>query len=444
MDKKTVNPGLVFLLVLLVVAGMFLLYSKMSLTGNVTNIGNATDGVLISSRVFDEGDFSNTAVTSGVVALMPTKITGTYMSPIFDAGQNVFWKDFLTATVSHSSSNYTEDPLNNSVLFYVRACNTSSCSERNFDLFTGNLHALGQYFQYRVVMEVLSGNVSPSFSEVNVSYYPPLTPSIVITSPQNITYNNETVAIALSSSQNGTIWFYNGTDNEVYAAGINKTFAEGAHVLHVYTSYIDGRINYSNEASVNFVVGFPKVFYRFSDNACSAVTITTAQKTANDYTTITDCQSHITTTTTTTTTDSDTTPTACSPSWECSWGECVDGMQTELCVDVSTCTTVATPPAARTQPCTGGTTTTPVTTTAETTPIETTTTETATPEKKGFFSFVGSAIVGPIFKSKITVVFLIVLVLGAGGFFAYKFFLKDKLKLNFNFFKKKKKFFFFN
>ena len=95
MNKKTVNPGLVFMLVLLVVAGLFLVYSRLTFTGYVTNIGNATSGEIISSNSFDEGDFSNTMVTDGSISLMPTKTSGTFVSQVFDAGQTVTWKDFV-------------------------------------------------------------------------------------------------------------------------------------------------------------------------------------------------------------------------------------------------------------------------------------------------------------------------------------------------------------
>jgi len=159
-----------------------------------------------------------------------------------------------------------------------------------------------------------------------------------------------------------------------------------------------------------------------------------------------------TVTTTTTTTDTDTQTTTCSPQWDCffndtaAWSECVDGIQTRTCADTSTCLTVSTtgmPP--ETQVCTGGTVTTPETTvTEQSTTTTATTAATTASTNKGFFSFVGSAIVGPIFKSTVGVVFIILLVLVAGGLLAYKFLLKDKLKLNFKFFKNKKKFFFFN
>ena len=445
MSKKTVNPGLVFLLILLVAVGIFLLYSRMSLTGYVTNIENATTGEILSTHTFDGGDFSNTAVNSeGSVVLMPTKTTGTYISQIFPGGQNVFWTDFAPVYVTHSSANYTEDPSNNSIVFYVRACNDTVCTGKDFELFTQNINLLGQYFQYKAVMQILAGNVSPVLSEVSVGHYPPNMPSINIENPQNIIYNNETILIKISSNPGATIWFStNGTNNELYntTAGINRIFSEGAHVLSVAVSYLDGNINYTNYASVSFSVGFLKVFYRYSNNACSAITLIQAQKTANDYNTITECQSHITTPATTTTTETSTTQ-SCSPSWECNWGECIDGMQTEECVDVSTCTTVATPPAQRTQPCTGGTTTTTETVTTPAPEITTLTTTTNATAKKGFFSFVGSAVVGPIFKSKVGIIFVILLVLIAGGILAYKFLLKGKIKLKF--FKGKKKFFSFN
>jgi len=438
MDKKSVNPGLIFLLVLLVVIGIFLLYSRLTFTGYVTNVANATTGLLLSSFEFSNGDFSNTAVNSGgSVVLMPTKTIGTYTSQVFDAGQNVVWTNFVPTYVMHSSSNYTEDLLNNSIILYVRSCNDAACTGKDFALPQGNL--LGQYFQYKAAMQILSGTESPVLSEVNVSYYPPISLPISIDSPHATVYTNESVPIKISTNQGVTTWFFNGTGNETYLGGINRTFSQGQHVLTAWVSYTEGNIYTENSTSVTFSVEFLKTFYRLASNACSQISLVPSQKTANDYNTLAECQSHITTTTTTTT---ETQSVSCSASWECEWGECVDGIQTESCTDTSTCTTVAQPPAVRTQSCTGGITTTePVVTTP--TPVTTVTSATTTPAKKGFFSFVGGAIFGPIFKSKVGVVFVILVVLVAGGLLAYKFLLKDKLKLKFKFFNKKR-FNFFN
>jgi len=437
MDKRTVNPRFVFFLVLLIAIGIFLLYSRLSFTGYVTNVANATTGVLLSSHNFDEGDMYNTEIVSGNVVLTSPKKTGNYISPVFDAEQEVIWTDFVTTSFMHPSSNYSEDPLNTSIIFYVRSCNDSVCTGKDFTEYSDSLSLIGQYFQYKADFKILSGNISPILSEVNVSHYPPYTPLVNIESPQNVVYNNESILINISSSPGASVWFYNGTDNEPYTAELIRTFSEGTHTLNAYVSYLDGKINYTNSDSLTFTVGFLHTYYRLSNNACGAVSITDAQKTANDYNSLAECQSHVTTTTTTTTSESETSQQSCAPEWECSWGECIDGVQTEECTDISTCTIVAEPPAQRTQACTGG-----VTTTAEVieTQPETTTAPTQTTEKKGFFNFVGSAIVGPVFKSAIGIVFVVLLVLIIGGFLAYKFLFKGKLK--FNFFKKKKKPFF--
>ncbi len=436
MDKRTVNPRLVFFLVLLVAIGIFLLYSRLSFTGYVTNVVNATTGDLLSSHDFTEGDMYNTEVLSGNVILASPKKNGHYISQVFDAGEQAIWTNFVSVYFMHPSSNYTEDPLNTSIVFSVRACNDTACTGKDFSQYSDSLSLIGQYFQYKADFKILSGNISPILSEVNISHYPPYTPIVNIESPQTVTYNNESILINISSSPGASVWFSSGVENEPYTAEVIRTFSEGAHTLNAFVSYVDGRINYTNSDSVTFTVGFLHTYYRLSNNACGAVSITNAQKTASDYSSLAECQTHVTSATTTTTTETESTQQSCAPQWECAWGECVDGVQTEECTDVSTCTTVAVPPAQRTQACTGG-----VTTTAEvvSTPPETTatTTETTTTTKKGFFNFVGSAIVGPVFKSAAGIIFMIVIVLAVGGFLAYKFLLKGKVKLNF--FKKKRK-----
>jgi len=432
MEKKSANRGLIFLLILLVAVGIFLLYSRLTFTGYVTNVVNATTGVPISSFEFS-GVFYHTLLISGNIVLQSSQTTGSYTSDVFDAGQNVFWTDFVPTSIMHSSSNYTEDPLNNSIIFYVRACNDAACTGKNFVSPQNNL--AGQYFQYKAEMQILSGNESPVLSEVNVSYYPPVSLPISIASPQAIIYNNESVLIKISTNQNVTVWFFNETGNETYTGEFNRTFNQGQHTLTAWVSYTEGVMTFTNSTSVAFSVEFLQAFYRLANNACSQINIVLSQKTANDYDTLVLCQSHITTTNTTTT-PPETIPQSCAPSWECAWGECVDGIQTETCTDTSTCTTVAEPPPVRTQSCIGG-----ITTTEPVTPVPVTTASTTTPTKKGFFSFVGSAIVGPIFKSKLGVAFVILLVLVAGGLLAYKFLLKDKLKLKFF---GKKKFLSFN
>ena len=392
--KLEMKRGLVLLLVLLVAVGVFFVYNKLTFTGYVTNIGNATNGVLLSSHDFSTGDFSNTLVNSnGNVVLMPTKTTGTYTSQVFSAPQTMVWINFVPTYTSNYSADYNVSSSNNSIILYVRICDDVACTGKDFSLFNGNLNLFGQYFQYKAEMQIFSGTESPLLSEVNVSYYPPVSLPIVIESPQSIIYNNETVAIKISSNNpTAAIVFSDGTSNETYTGEINKTFIQGQHTLTAWVSYTEGSLTYANSTSVTFSVEFLQTYYRLASNACSSVSIVLSQKTVADYNTLAECQANIVATNTTTTTTT-TNASNCQPIWDCgNWTACVDATQSRICSDTSICTIVSeVGKPSESQPCTGGTVTAPVTT-AATTP--TTTTTTTTP-KKGFLSIVGSVIAVP-------------------------------------------------
>jgi len=443
MEKKSVNRGLMFLLVFLVVVGVFLLYSRLTFTGYVTKIVNATTGETISTTNFSGGGSikSGTEVLNGNVVLEPEEIEGGYTSRIFDAGQDAVWMNF--------ASNYSiANDSTNSIVFKVRTC-SNNCSNEDFNVFNGDLNLIGRYFQYRVEMSRVNTSVeSPVLFEVSVSYYLPMSLPIVIESPQSITYNNETaVPINISTNtSNATILFsYDGGVNETYnGTVINQMFTPGTHTLTAWITYVEGNITHENSSSVTFSVESKQTFYKIINGTCTAEDIFPSQKTANDYNTLAECQSHITNATTSSTTTTESQPEKCSPKWECfyndtaAWSECVDGVQTRTCTDTSGCTgvtdTSTMPP--ETQTCEGGITTSATAPTEEEKGVVS-----EQPTSKGFFSFVGSAIVGPIFKSKIGLTFVILLVLVIGGLLVYKFLLKDKLKLKFF---GKKKFLFFH
>ncbi len=66
--------------------------------------------------------------------------------------------------------------------------------------------------------------------------------------------------------------------------------------------------------------------YRLSNNKCSEMEILDTDKTANDYMTLAECNSHIT----------------CTPSWECTeWGTCTAGFQNRLCTDKNNCNEIS-------------------------------------------------------------------------------------------------------
>jgi hypothetical protein len=428
--KSQMNRGLVFLLVLLVIVGLFLVYTKLTFTGYVTNVVYAPNGSTMSSNDFSLGSDSNTQSSGGVVALPLNKITGTYTSQVFNAGQNAFWINFVPIydLLNTNSSN-------NSVVFSVRTCDDNVCATgNNFSVFNGNLNLIGRYFQYKVELSrLLASDSSPVISQVDVSYYLPVALPIAIDSPQSIIYNNESVPVRISTSNPTAALTFSidGANTETYAGEVNKVLSQGQHTLTAGVSYTDGNITYQNSTSVTFTVEFLQTFYRLANNACSAVTVVPSQKTANDYNSLAECQSHITATNTTNNNqqNNDQTQQTCSSSWKCAdWSTCAGDVQTRSCEDVSNCS-VSTDFPPTSQACiTEATQQTEVLT--NTPPTTTQTTQTTA--KRGFFSIVGSVITAPIKSVAGTVISVLVLVLVAGGFIAFKVSKKKNLGLFFN------------
>lgn len=421
--KLEMKRGLVLLLVLLVAVGVFLLFNKSgNPTGYVTNVNNASNNALLYTSDFSTGDYHNTQELASNVVLAPSKLTGEYTSEVLNAGQNVIWTNFVPTFTSTSSNDYNVSTINNSMVFYVRSCDDVACTGKDWNLFSGNLNLLGQYFQYKAVMLISSGTESPVLSRVDVSSYPPVSLPLIIESPQSTTYNNESVPISISSSNpSATITFFDETSNQTYVAPINMTFTQGQHTITAWVSYTEGNLPYTNSTSVTFTVEYLQTYYRLANNACSSVSIVPSQKTAADYDTLAACQAQIVTTNSTTDEQINNNGTGCSD-WTCgNWSDCVDGTQTRYCATPATCTgvpdTTTMPP--QSQSCTGGTVTTPVTTTEtpSTTPATTTATTTT---KKGFFGIVGSVIAAPFGNVTRSLISIGVLALLIAGFVAFK------------------------
>lgn len=74
--------------------------------------------------------------------------------------------------------------------------------------------------------------------------------SIFIESPENMSYENSTLLINISSEGEG-MWFFNGTANETYSEPIYRTFGNGPNTLFAYTEDSLGR---ENSTSVVFII----------------------------------------------------------------------------------------------------------------------------------------------------------------------------------------------
>jgi hypothetical protein len=407
MGEKRVSPRVVFLLVLLIAIGVFLLFSRLTFTGYVTSeyfSGSATINDFSNASVFENTKFDG---TSAVVLDNLTLVKGNFTSPFFAAPNDteVIWTNFVPddSMSSHSSISY-----------YYRACNDNlNCAVEFIPIASSSL-LVGKYFQYKAEMQTSVS--SPKIFGVAVNYHTPLNLPINIGSPSNITYNNETVLLNIIAN-GSSVWFYDGASNETYIGEINKTFSEGTHVITAWVGDAHGNMN---STSVTFTVGFIRTFYRLQSNVCSAVSITTAQKTANDYSTVSECQSHVTNSSSSNTTEQTLSEITeeCAPNWVPSeWSVCVGGKQTRTCVDANECTDT-TEVCPIEQDCV-------VTETPVSTPVETPTTTSAENQSKGFLSIVGSAIATPfnyMFGNRTRIfIFSAVLLLVVGGFLVFKF-----------------------
>ena len=407
MGEKRVNPRIVFLLVLLIAIGVFLLYSRLTFTGYV--VGEYFSGSTSLSNFSNDSVFNNTKFNGNAVVLDNLTLSrGIYISPFYTVRNEteVIWENFAPTIYSNLYASYVDS--------FFRACNDNLNCTTAFLPMNSSTILLGKYFQYMVEMRVISGD-SPELKGGSISYHTPLNLPISINSPSNSTYYNGTVLLKITANSSA-VWFYNGTSNETYLGEINRTFNEGTHVLTAWVTDSYGNVN---STSVVFTIGFIKTFYKLENNVCNAVSITTAQKTSNDYTTVAECQSHVTTTASTSNASEEETLSTiteeCVPEWVPSlWSECVAGTQTRTCYDANECedTTEVCPTE---QPCT-----------VVETPVETPTeTPTTTTTSKGFLGVVGSAIATPftyVFGNRTRIfIFSGVLLVVIAGFLVFKF-----------------------
>ena len=103
-------------------------------------------------------------------------------------------------------------------------------------------------YTYNVSVSDSANNVNTTMSRVIV--LDRSAPSVVLFSPQNISYTN--VSLLVNISSNGlNVWFYNGSGNESYSAPVYRVFSYGAISVIAYANDSAGNLN---ETSVRFSV----------------------------------------------------------------------------------------------------------------------------------------------------------------------------------------------
>lgn len=91
---------------------------------------------------------------------------------------------------------------------------------------------------------------------LGLSYISTAFPSVVIITPENITYNINNIAVNFTSDDWDSLWFYNGTDNVTY---INNTWqeqnlSEGSHTFRFYANDSSGNLNDTEQVTFTIEV----------------------------------------------------------------------------------------------------------------------------------------------------------------------------------------------
>ncbi len=410
MEKKSANRGLVFLLIFLVAIGIFLLYTKLTFTGFATNIpGGSVSSYDLSAGAFNGTKIDNSTTPYAVVLSDLNNLTsGTYTSPFLSvpSGIEVVWSNF--------APNFNL-PQNSTIAYSARACADTNCSGNFNSITPGSINLVGKYLQYEIFMQgIVTTNYnnvtnttsnslsSPKFYGADINYSISIPLTVIIDSPQNITYSNESVLIKISTINASSVWFTSdGGSNEIYTSELNRVFSQGGHVIIAWANDTSGHIISQTKS---FAVLFPVIELYCGDGICSPSRGEVSENCPQD------CGAS------NTTSESGLPLTgevpACTPDWQCAeWTACVSGTQTRQCSDVNGCGLVTGMPDA-TQSCTA---------------VNNTTTTTITPPaKKGFFSVVGNVISVP-FSNAPRAILSILVILIVIAFFVSKFYFKKDL-----------------
>jgi hypothetical protein len=146
------------------------------------------------------------------------------------------------------------------VIHYISSCPSSGYQLIVFDNFTldnvAEDHAIRVYASYDTAPNTSqtcavrsSGNRYDDNDDVVVTVLEHVPPNITINSPQNITYQNDTLLLNITAESRvgiDTIWFnWNGT-NVTYTEPINITFNEGSNTLTAWANDTYGNVNTTN------------------------------------------------------------------------------------------------------------------------------------------------------------------------------------------------------
>lgn len=150
---------------------------------------------------------------------------------------------------------YAEIPGSN-LSFQVRNCSSQDCSDAEFiavDL--NNINMQSRYFQYKISFSTPDTSITPLVESVSIDYIvlDNSPPNISIISPQNTIYNNSTILVNISASDENldSIWWNNGSHNITYTNEVYHTFPEGSNTIR---AYVNDSFGNENNTLVTFTV----------------------------------------------------------------------------------------------------------------------------------------------------------------------------------------------
>lgn len=125
----------------------------------------------------------------------------------------------------------------------------TSCSFNNLidikrgdlDCFSSNCKMEENVTHFALMNYKFTNNNSKELKVSKNKFDFPVTPSVTIVSPQNITYKTRSILVNLTSVGSYT-WFWNGSNNISYSSEINYTFQEGINTLNAYSNNSVGAI----------------------------------------------------------------------------------------------------------------------------------------------------------------------------------------------------------
>lgn len=214
---------------------------------------------ITDQSAFDQGSYENTSYNGSAVTLVGENLTGTYISPVFNAGNRSHWTTF--SWIASGSS----------PLVFVKSCSIVDCSDTYWnELLVSSPSSLhvpnATYFQYK--LEFVRTSVSDSVGVQNVTIDYDLVPyalSVRVLEPRPGAFYGYNGTFSLNFTVNGThqaCWYTLNGGSAVALPGCDNTTLEltgGNYLVRVFANDSNGVV--ANRSS-NFTIGeeFPTVY----------------------------------------------------------------------------------------------------------------------------------------------------------------------------------------